>query len=295
MRIENSVKTVLLVCVMTGLFILVGDIIGGRGGMVLALTLSMTFNFVMYWFSDSIVLRMHRAQPLGPGDPWGVHQTIQDLAMRAGLPMPRVYIIPQVVPNAFATGRDPAHSALAVTEGIVQLLSPRELRGVLAHELSHIRNRDTLISTLVAGLASAIMWLANIARWAMIFGGGRSDDNRDGQNPLALLAAIIVAPIAALLIQLYISRTREYQADASGAEVSGDPEALASALEKISHPGLLESIARAGAMPRTSPAFNHLYIVNNFSGQALLSLFSTHPPMQDRVRRLRAMIVGVHA
>lgn len=290
MKLENSVKTVFLICVMTGLFILVGNVIGGRAGILFALVVSVGFNLGMYWFSDKIVLRMHRAQPIGPGDPYGVFQMVQELSVRAGLPMPAVYMIPQALPNAFATGRDPAHAAVAVTEGICRLLSPRELRGVLSHELSHIRNRDTLISTIVAGIASAIMHLAYMARWAMIFAGGRSSDDRNGSNPLAMLLVIIVAPIAAMLIQLYISRTREFQADASGAEVSGDPEALASALEKISNPGLLQSIARGGAMPRTSPALTHMYIVNNLSGQSFLSIFSTHPSTEERVRLLRGLL-----
>ncbi len=293
MKIENSVKTVFLIVFMTGIFIVVGSAIGGRSGIILALGLSLAMNLIMYWFSDKIVLSMHRAQPIGPGHSSGVFEIVRDLAERDGLPMPRVYIIPQVVPNAFATGRDPAHSAIAVTEGIVRLLDPRDLRGVLAHEMSHIKNRDTLISMLVAGVASAIMHLANIARWAMIFGGVRSDD-RNGRNPLVMLLAIIVAPIAALLVQMWISRTREFEADASAARLTVDPEALASALEKISNPALIQRIAQAGAMPQTSPAFNHMYIVNNFSGQSFLKLFSTHPAAAERIKRLREMI-GIRA
>ncbi|MEW6364728.1 MAG: zinc metalloprotease HtpX [Acidobacteriota bacterium] len=290
MTSQNTVKTVFLVLVLTGIFIFVGNMAGGRGGAVIALVLSLAMNLGMYWFSDKIVLRMHSARPIGPRDPSGVFEIVQDLSMRAGLPMPSVYLIPEVVPNAFATGRDPAHAAVAVTEGIVRLLSPRELRGVLAHELSHVRNRDTLISTIVAGMASAIMWIASIARWGAFLGAGRSDDeDRGGANPIVFLLTIFLAPLAAMFIQMWISRTREYQADASGAAMSTDPESLASALEKISDPRLMQSIAQAGAMPQPAPAMNHLYIVNNFSGRSLLNVFSTHPPVENRVRRLRAM------
>ncbi len=294
MRIENSVKTVFLIALMTGIFIVVGNIIGGRNGAILALALSAVMNLVMYWFSDKIVLAMHRAKPIGPGHPSGVHEIVQDLSMRAGLPMPRVYIVPDATPNAFATGRDPAHSAVAVTDGIARLLSPSELRGVLAHEMSHIKNRDILITTLVAALASAIMHLAYIARWAMIFGGvgGRSND-RDDRNPLVFLFAIVMAPIAAAIVQMWISRTREYEADASAARLTADPESLASALERISDPSLMQRIARMGGLRQPAPAFNHLYIVNNFSGGAFFTLFSTPPPLAERVRRLREMITGV--
>jgi len=286
---QNSIKTVALIVLLTGLFIFVGHLIGGGRGMAFALVFSIATNAVMYWFSDKIVLRMHRAQPIGPGHPSRVHEMVEEIAMRAGLPMPRVFMIPEAVPNAFATGRDPAHAAVAVTEGITRLLGPRELKGVLAHEMSHVKNRDTLTQMVVASIASAIMNLANMARWFAFF-GGRDGDDRDGPNPLVFILIIVLAPIAALLVQMWISRTREYEADASAAQLTADPESLASALESISNPALLQRIAQAGAMPHTSPALNHMYIVNNFSGQSFMTLFSTHPPMQERVRRLRAMI-----
>ena len=208
--------------------------------------------------------------------------------------MPKVYMIPDRAPNAFATGRDPEHAAVAVTQGIVEILNPRELRGVLAHELGHVKNRDILISTMVASIASAVMYLAHMLQWAGIMGGGRDREGRGGVNPLAMIFTIVVAPLIATLIQMAVSRTREYKADETGTEVSDDPEALASALEKISNPKLMKKFQDDETMPDMQPAFSHLYIVNHFSGQGVMSLFSTHPPVKERVQKLRAM-KGVRA
>lgn len=285
---NNQIKTVLLLTGVSALFLWIGHMLGGTGGMMTALILSLVMNFSAYWFSDKIVLSMHGAKPLEPGDPWGVHAMVQELCRRASMPMPKVYLIPDRAPNAFATGRDPEHSAVAVTEGILEILNPRELRGVLAHELGHIRNRDILISTIVASMASAVMYLAHMLQWVGLM-GGHSREGRGGVHPLAMLFTIIVAPLVATLIQMAVSRTREHMADETGAEVSDDPEALASALEKISNPRLIQKFREEEAMPDMQPAFSHLYIVNHFSGQSVMSWFATHPPVEERVKRLRQL------
>jgi heat shock protein HtpX len=240
-------------------------------------------NFVSYWFSDKIVLKMYGAQPLSETDAPGVHRIVRGLATRARIPMPKLYLIPSPSPNAFATGRSPEHAAVAVTEGIMRLMDERELEGVLGHELSHVLNRDILISTVAATIAGAISMLANMAQWSMMFGGSRDEEGR-GTNPIALLAGIILAPLAAMLIQMAVSRSREYQADASGAHLTRDPAALASALGKL---GQASRMLPMDANPATA----HMFIVNPLSGKALMNLFATHPPLEDRIARLRSMRV----
>jgi heat shock protein HtpX len=280
---SNMLKTTLFLALLTGLFIAVGGLLGGRGGMVMAFVFALIMNFVSYWFSDKIVLKMYGAQPIGESEAPVVHRIVRGLATRAGIPMPKLYLIPSESPNAFATGRSPQHAAVAVTEGILQLMDERELEGVLAHELSHVLNRDVLISTVAATVAGAISMLANIAQWGMMFGGSRDEEGR-GTNPIALLLTIILAPLAAMLIQMAVSRSREYQADASGARLTRNPHGLASALAKL---GQATRIVPMNANPATA----HLFIVNPLSGRALVNLFSTHPPLEDRIARLEAMRV----
>ncbi|MBP9865989.1 MAG: zinc metalloprotease HtpX [Candidatus Omnitrophica bacterium] len=291
---KHTIKTVLLLTSLAALFMGLGYLLGGQSGMMMALGFSLLMNLGAYWFSDKIVLSMHGAKPLSEGDSWGVYAMVRELSAKAGLPMPKVYWIPDQAPNAFATGRNPEHAAVAVTQGLVDILSPRELRGVLAHELGHVKNRDILISTIVASIASAVMYLAHMLQWAGIMGGGHSRDGegRGGVNPLAMIFTIVVAPLVATLIQMAVSRTREYGADETGAEVSDDPEALASALEKISNPNLMKKFQEDEAMPDMQPAFSHLYIVNHFANQSVLNWFSTHPPVKERVRRLRTIKGG---
>jgi heat shock protein HtpX len=261
--------------------IVVGGALGGQSGMMLAFVFALIMNGVSYWFSDKIVLRMYGAREISPGQAPELYQLVRELAAQAQMPMPKLYIIPQQAPNAFATGRSLNHAAVAVTQGILQLLDEGELRSVLAHELSHVRNRDMLVSTVAAVLAGAISMIANIAQWGMIF-GGRSSDERGGGNLLVMLAMIIVAPIAALLIQMAISRRREYGADESGAEISRDPLSLARALRKLQR--------GAETIPMdANPATAHLFIVNPLTGGGLAKLFSTHPPLEDRIRRLEQM------
>jgi heat shock protein HtpX len=282
MNSGNTLKTVFLLTLLTGLFILVGQAIGGQGGMLIAFIFAMGMNFVSYWFSDKIALQMAGAKEVAYEDAPDLHRLVEQLASYARMPKPRVYIIESPSPNAFATGRDPNHAAVAVTTGILRILNSNELAGVLAHELAHIKNRDTLIATVVAAIAGAITMLANMAQWALIFGGGRGDDEGEGVGSLAgSLLMIILAPIAATIIQLAISRAREYDADATGARVLGDPNALANALEK------LEMGTRYAPM-QVNQAAAHLFIVNPFAG-GLSGLFSTHPPISERVERLRRM------
>jgi heat shock protein HtpX len=276
----NALKTTFLLTLLTMLMIAVGGFLGGEGGMVLAFVFALVMNGVTYWFSDKIVLRMYGAQELAPEQASQLYRIVRELATQAQLPMPKLYTIPQETPNAFATGRSPNHAAVAVTQGILRLLDEAELRAVLAHELSHVRNRDILVSTVAAVLAGAISMIANIAQWGMIF-GGRSSDERGG-NLFVMLAMIIVAPIAALLIQMAISRRREYGADATGAHISRDPLALASALQKLQR-------ASERIPMHANPATAHLFIVNPLTGGGLMKLFSTHPPLEDRIRRLREM------
>lgn len=289
---KNQFKTVLLLAALSGLFMLVGYGLGGRAGMTTALVLSLGMNFAAYWFSDKMVLATHRARPVGPGHPSGVHETVAELCQKAGLPMPATYIVPEWAPNAFATGRDPQHAAVAVTEGILRILDRRELRAVLAHEIAHIQNRDILVSTLVASIASAIMYLAHMLQWAGLMGGRRDGEGRGGINPLVMILTVILAPVVASLVRAAVSRTREFMADEDGAKNSEDPEALASALEKISDPSLLKKFQREEMNPDMQPAFAHLYIVNHFAGEQIFGWFATHPPVAERVRRLRRIGVG---
>jgi len=279
----NAMKTTLFLALLTGLFVAVGGLIGGRGGMVMAFVLAMVMNFVSYWFSDKIVLKMYGARPLAEADAPAIHRIVRGLATRANIPMPALYMIPSAAPNAFATGRSPQHAAVAVTEGILRIMDERELEGVLAHELSHVLNRDVLISTVAATIAGAISMLANMAQWGLMFGGSRDDEGR-GTNPIALLATIILAPLAALLIQMAVSRSREYEADASGARLTRDPRGLASALAKL---GQASKVVTMDANPATA----HMFIVNPLSGRALMNLFASHPPLEDRIARLSAMRV----
>ena len=279
----NAVKTTLLLGLLTGLFIAIGGLLGGRSGMVIAFALALVMNFVSYWFSDKIVLRMYGAQPIGEADAPMVYRIVRTLATKAGIPMPSLYLIPSATPNAFATGRSPQHAAVAVTEGILRIMNEQELEGVLAHELSHVLNRDILISTVAATIAGAISMLANMAQWSLFLGGGRDDEERGG-NPIALLATIIFAPLAAMLIQMAVSRSREYQADASGARMTRRPLGLASALAKLQQ---ANQIVPMDANPATS----HLFIVNPLSGRSFATLFSTHPPVEERIARLQAMRV----
>jgi heat shock protein HtpX len=280
----NLMKTGVLLAALTVLLVLIGGALGGQNGMVMAFMLAMVMNFGSYWFSDKIVLAVYRAQPVDEASAPGLYRIVRNLATRAGLPMPRVYVIPGDAPNAFATGRNPQHAAIAVTEGILRLMSEEELEGVLAHELSHVQNRDTLIMAIAATLAGAITYMAHMAQWAMIFGGGRrdSDEHDSGGGLIGGLLMIVLAPLAATLIQLAVSRSREFQADATGARIAGQPWGLAKALEK------LETASRVAPMEAT-PATAHLFIVNPLTGGGWSTLFATHPPIVERVARLRAM------
>ena len=269
----NGLKTTVLLAVLSGMLLAAGEYFGGQQGLIMALAFAALMNLGSYWFSDKIVLRMYRAQEVGPTH--ALYQMTERLTRQAGLPMPKVYIIPDSSPNAFATGRNPQHAAVAATEGILQVLAPAELEGVIAHELAHVKHRDILTSSIAATLAAAIMMLA---RMAMFFGGGR-DDRDHGTNPIALLAMMLLAPLAAVLIQAAISRSREFAADAGAAQITGNPYALADALRKI------EAIAKRVPLD-ANPATAHMFIIKPFSGQALLSLFSTHPPTEARVQAL---------
>lgn len=282
----NYFKTTVLLIALTLLLVWVGSMFGGRQGAVFAFAIAMGMNFFSYWFSDKIVLKMYGAREVSDQESPTYHGLVRELTARAGMPMPRIYIVPTPAMNAFATGRNPSHAAVAVTEGMLGSLSREELKGVLGHELAHVRNRDILISTIVATVAGAIMMLANMARWASIFGGygGRSDDEEGsgGGGGFAILFLAILAPIAALLIQMAISRSREYAADKGGALLSGNPLGLASALEKLQQ----GAVARPMDAGQTTA---HLFIVNPLSGRSFASIFSTHPPIEERVKRLRAM------
>ena len=284
----NTLKTTLLMALLSGILVAVGGAIGGSHGAAIMLLISLGMNFFSYWYSDSIVLRAYSAQEVTAEQAPELYRLVANLAANAGLPMPKVCIIDSDVPNAFATGRNPSHAAVAVTTGIMRVLQNDELGGVLAHELSHIKHRDTLISTIAASIAGVISMIANIAQWAAIFGMGRSDDDDNG-GLVGSLFTIIVAPIAAMLIQMAISRSREYEADKSGGQICGNPLALASALEKIEY-----YAQHARPMEQATPATSHLFIVNPLknSGRALMSLFSTHPATADRIARLRAQAAG---
>jgi heat shock protein HtpX len=278
----NVLRTTILLAALTALFLVIGGAIGGNQGLFVAFIFALLMNFASYWFSDKIVLSMYGAREVSPQEAPDLYRLVQRLAQRAGIPMPRVYIIPSDAPNAFATGRNPQHGAVAVTEGIMRMLDTDELAGVLAHELGHIRNRDTLIMTVAATLAGAITMLAHMAQWGAIFGFGRRDEEDSGGGVLGLLFMAILAPIAATLIQLAISRSREYFADSTGAAVVGSPSGLARALEKLHY-------ASQRLPMDANPATAHLFIVNPLTGGALVNLFSTHPPIEERIRRSRHM------
>ena len=272
----NGLKTALLLGALSGMLLLLGEYLGGQQGLILAFAFAALMNLGSYWFSDKIVLRMYHAQEVGSSHP--LYQMTQRLAQKAGLPMPKVYIIPDSSPNAFATGRNPQHAAVAATEGIMQALAPHELEGVIAHELAHVRHRDILISSVAATIAAAVMMVARMAMYAGMFAGGR-DDRDGGSNPIALFAMMIFAPLAAGLIQMAISRSREFAADAGAARITGNPHALADALRKI------DALAKRVPLD-ANPATAHMFIVKPFSGQGLTSLFSTHPPTEARVKAL---------
>lgn len=272
----NGLKTALLLGALSALLLVIGELLGGANGLMIALIFAAIMNVGSYWFSDKIVLRMYGAQEVGPQHP--LYQMTERLARQAALPMPRVYIIPDASPNAFATGRNPEHAAVAATQGIMQLLREPELEGVIAHELAHVKHRDTLISTIAATLAAAIVGLGRMLMYTSMF-GGRSDDREGGSNPIALLAMMILAPLAAVLIQTWISRTREFAADAGGARIAGNPYGLADALRKID--------AAARRVPlEANPATAHMFIMQPFLGGGLMSLFSTHPPTEKRIEAL---------
>jgi heat shock protein HtpX len=277
----NSIKTVLLLGTLTGLLMLIGGLIGGRGGVYFAFIFALILNFGSYWFSDKIVLKMYKAQEVSETAAPDLYSIVRNLALKASLPMPKVFIIPEETANAFATGRNAEHAVVAVTEGIMRILSKEELEGVIAHELSHIKNGDMLIASIAATIAGAIGMLATMAQWSAIFGGGRSDDDDHG-GIIGLIAMAIVAPLAATVIQMAISRSREFMADAGSANITKNPYGLAAALEKLTR---ASQIIPMNANPSTA----HLFIVNPLTGKSLMNLFSTHPPLEERIARLRSM------
>ena len=278
----SNLKTMMLLALLSGIIIVLGGALGGKGGIIIAFALALIMNVGSYWYSDKIVLRMYGAQEVGPHDAPMLHQIVEELAYKANIPKPRICVIPEQAPNAFATGRDPEHGVVAVTQGIMQLLSTEELKGVLAHEIGHITNRDILIQSVAGVMASAIVSIANFMQFAAIFGFAGGDDE-EGTNPFAALLLAFVAPIAASLIQFAISRSREYLADDTGAQLSGNPLYLASALEK------LNAYSQQVPMQHGGEATAHMFIVNPFSGANMAKLFSTHPPIEERVSRLRNM------
>jgi len=274
----NHIKTVFLLTAMTGIFLVLGYALGGQSGMIIALIIAVAMNFFSYWQSHTIVLKMYRATPLDRSSAPGLHDTVSRLAERAGIPMPKIYVIPDEAPNAFATGRDPEHGVVAVTRGLVRLMNQDELEGVLAHELGHIKNRDILISTIVATMAGAIMFVASMARFSAIFGGRGGD--RGGLGIVGVIAMSILAPIAAMVVQMAVSRSREYLADATAARITGRPKGLASALARLGE------YTRRGTTVDANPSTAHMFIVNPLSGRQFAGLFSTHPPLEERIRRL---------
>ncbi|MEW6447495.1 MAG: zinc metalloprotease HtpX [Bacillota bacterium] len=276
----NRVRIWLLLALLSVILVYIGQHFYGGQGAILFFLIALGMNFFTYFYSDRIAITMTRSRPLSRGEAPEIYEIVERLCVRAGLPMPRIYITPSSQPNAFATGRDPRHAAVAVTEGLLRLLNRTEIEGVLAHELAHIKNRDTLVGTIAATLAGAVTMIAGMIRWGLILGTGRDDD--EGGNPLAALVLAIVAPLAALLVQMAISRTGEFNADATGARIAGRADGLANALQK------LESAARRVPM-HVNPAASHLFIVNPLSGESFMKLFSTHPPVAERVKRLRAM------
>jgi heat shock protein HtpX len=279
---DNTLKTGVLLVLLAALLMAIGAAVGGQSGLIVALLLALATNVISYWYADKIVLSMYGARPVSETEAPDLYRSVRRLAQQACLPMPRLYLLAADTPNAFATGRNPQHAAIAVTPGILRLLPQRQLEGVLAHELAHIKNRDTLTMTVTATIASAVMFLAHMAQWAAIFGGFSRDKDDDGGGILGLLVAVIVAPVAATLVQMAISRAREFAADAAGAQLAGTPHDLADALEKLD-----DTAKRIPA--HVFPATAHLFIVNALSGQRLATLFSTHPAIAERVRRLRRM------
>jgi heat shock protein HtpX len=297
--LTNNLRTWTLLAALAGLLVAVGGLIGGQSGVLIALVFAIAMNGIVYWKSDSIALRMNGARELGPTEMPRLRQIVDGLARRAGIPAPRLYVVDRPEPNAFATGRNPEHAAVAVTTGILEAMDERQLTGVLAHELSHVKNRDTLVGTVAATIGGAISALAQMGQFALIFGGR---DDEEGGSPFGALLAIILAPIAALVIQLAVSRGREYLADRTGAALTGDPNGLASALERLESESARIAGGRGGVLsgwgrrrqaqapaPALNPAFAHLYIANPLAGAELGSLFATHPPIRERVRRLRSM------
>ncbi|MDA8214121.1 MAG: zinc metalloprotease HtpX, partial [Nitrospiraceae bacterium] len=280
----NGLKTMVLMVTMTLMLVAIGGMLGGKSGMTFALIMAFGMNFITYWFSDKIVLRMYRAKPVTEAEAPELYGMVRRLAHKADIPMPKVCIMDEDQPNAFATGRNPSHGTVAVTTGIMRILSREELEGVIAHELAHIKHRDILVGTIAATIAGAISYLAQMAQWAMIF-GGRHDDEEGGSNPIAAIVMMIVGPIAAMMVQMAISRSREYGADAGGARIAGNPMYLANALKKL-------HMASQRIPMDANPATSHMFIVNPLSGGGLLKLFSTHPPMEERIARLEAMRMG---
>jgi heat shock protein HtpX len=278
----NAIKTFLLLFALTALFVLVGQRLAGQDGMIIALIFAAAMNFFAWWFSDKLILAVTGARPAADGDLQNVRRILSGLSVSNNMPLPKLYVMETQMPNAFATGRNPSHAAVAVTRGIVSLLSDEELKGVIAHELAHIRNRDTLISTVAATVAGAIFMLARMAQWAMIFGGRGGGRNTRRGGGVEMLVMALFAPLAAMLIQMAISRSREFSADKSGAAFSGEPMALASALRKLAAGIRLNSV-------EPSPVTNHLYIVHPFGGKSAFALFSTHPPVEERIKRLEDM------
>jgi len=282
----NSFKTAILLSALTALILIIGQVFGGQQGLIIAFIFALIMNGGSYWFSDKIVLSLYRAQEIPYEQAPDLHRMVERLAQQAEIPKPRVYLIPSQNPNAFATGRNPDHAAVAVTEGIVGLLNSDELEGVLSHELSHIKNRDILIGSIAATLAGVVMMLASMARWAALFGGFGRDDDEGAGGVIGLIAMSLLAPIAAMLIQFAISRSREYLADETGASVSHNPLGLARALEKLS---TASKSVPMEAGPATAQATSHLFIVNPFAGKSMMNLFSTHPSAEERIKRLRSM------
>ena len=277
----NGLKTMVLMVTLTLMLVFIGGLIGGKSGMTIALVMAFGMNFVTYWFSDKIILKMYGARAVTESEAPELYGTVRRLAQRAQLPMPQVYVMDEDQPNAFATGRNPEHGVVAVTTGIMRILSREELEGVIAHELAHIRNRDILVGTVAASIAGAISYLAQMAQWAALF-GGRSDNEGERGSPVAALVMMIVGPIAAMMVQMAISRSREYGADSGGAGISGNPRNLAAALRKLH--------AASQRVPmQAAPATAHMFIVNPLSGGGMLKLFRTHPPMEERIARLEAM------
>jgi heat shock protein HtpX len=277
----NNIKTLVLLVTLTLILVWAGGALGGKQGMTIALIFALAMNFFAYWFSDKIVLKMYRAREVNESEAPDLYNIVRMLSQKAELPMPKVYMIDEEQPNAFATGRNPEHAAVAVTTGIMRILSREELQGVIGHELAHVRHRDILISTIAATIAGAISYLAQMAQWAMIFGGHRGDDD-EGGSPVAAIVMMIVGPIAAMIVQMAISRSREYAADKGGAEIAGNPRYLAGALRKL-------YIASQNIHMDANPSTSHMFIVNPLSGGGILKLFSTHPPIEERIARLESM------